>query len=162
MIVMYPSYMSALFSRATMDACLPAMLADAALRLGAMTLRAGAAARAVGHYPAAHELRHAQATFALAWCYQRGLGVRRDRERRGQWRRRRGPQRVGVSRGWGAHGDVEQRRRRVRRRAARGARRQAVAASLLERTCLYCRRGQSNAEGSAEIVNAWQFRCSRL
>ena len=32
MIVMYPSYMSALFSRATMDACLPAMLADAALQ----------------------------------------------------------------------------------------------------------------------------------
>ena len=43
-----------------------------------MTLRAGDAARAVGHYQAAHELRHAQATFALAWCYQRGLGVRRD------------------------------------------------------------------------------------
>ena len=52
--------------------------ADAALRLGDMTLRAGDAARAVGHYQAAHELRHAQATFALAWCYQRGLGVRRD------------------------------------------------------------------------------------
>ena len=32
----------------------------------------------MGHYQAAHELRHAQATFALAWCYQRGLGVRRD------------------------------------------------------------------------------------
>ena len=52
--------------------------ADAALRLGDMTLRVGDADKAIAHYQAAHELRHAQATFSLAWCYQRGLGVRRD------------------------------------------------------------------------------------
>ena len=34
--------------------------------------------RAVAHYQAAHDLRLARATFNLAWCYQRGAGVRRD------------------------------------------------------------------------------------
>jgi len=31
--------------------------------------------RAVAYYQAAHDLRSARATFALAWCYHRGIGV---------------------------------------------------------------------------------------
>mmetsp|Transcript_17825 Transcript_17825/g.53012 ORF Transcript_17825/g.53012 Transcript_17825/m.53012 type:complete len:202 (+) Transcript_17825:1826-2431(+) len=51
--------------------------ARSSLRLGDLALYEDPA-RAVKHYQAAHELRSARATFALGWCYQRGIGVPRD------------------------------------------------------------------------------------
>ena len=72
MIVMYPSYMSALFSRATMDACLPAMLADAALQAttadSAALLSTGVAFYSVGKLlgGTATDLLGAKATFCAS------------------------------------------------------------------------------------------------